>query len=311
MNARQAVHRPVLLEEALAALAVRADGVYVDGTFGRGGHAAAILARLGPEGRLLAFDKDPDAVATAEDRFGADARFSIRRGAYTMLERVAQEERLTGRIDGVLLDLGVSSPQFDEPKRGFSFQEDGPLDMRMDPDGGASAAEWLRDASEGEIVRVLREYGEERFAKRIARRIVERRAERPLERTAELAELVAAAVPTRERGKHPATRTFQALRIAVNNELDELREVLAQAVRVLARGGRLCVISFHSLEDRIVKRFMREQARPDAGLPDLPYPVASTAPALRLVGKAVRPGEREIRDNPRARSAVLRVAGRV
>lgn len=301
-------HSPVLLEAALDGLAIRPDGIYVDGTFGRGGHAGEILRRLGAAGRLLAFDKDPAAVAVAREKYGSDGRFAIWRGAYTMLERVAQQEAVTGRVNGILLDLGVSSPQLDEPERGFSFRQDGPLDMRMDPEHGPSAAQWLREAKEDEIVRVLRDYGEERFARRIARTIVRERDTQPIERTGRLAELVAAAVPTRERGKHPATRTFQALRIAVNRELEELREVLEQAVRVLAAGGRLCVISFHSLEDRIVKRFMRDMARPAGDLPELPYPIPGAEPRLRLVGRAHRANEAEIAANIRARSAVLRVA---
>lgn len=304
-------HQPVLLDEVLAALNIRPDGVYVDGTFGRGGHAGAVLARLNEQGRLLAFDKDPAAVAAARERFAGDARFAIEHGAFTMLETVAQREGLTGRINGVLLDLGVSSPQLEDPARGFSFQSDGPLDMRMNTQAGESAADWLARADEREISAVIRDYGEERFHRRIARAILTARAAAPLRTTVQLAELVARAVPTRERGKHPATRTFQAIRIFINSELDELEAVLDQAVRVLATGGRLCVISFHSLEDRIVKRFMRNRARQDQGPPGLPFPVPGKTPDLKLVGKAVMPGDREVAANPRARSAVLRVAERL
>lgn len=302
-------HRPVLLEAVLAGLNIRPAGVYVDGTYGRGGHAGAVLAALGPAGRLLAFDKDPAAVAAA--RAAAEPRLSIVHGAYTMLEAVARQHDLTGRIHGVLLDLGVSSPQLDDAARGFSFQHDGPLDMRMNPQAGPSAADWLAQAEETEIARVLKEYGEERFARRIARAIAEQRAQTPLTTTAQLADLIARAVPTRERGKHPATRSFQALRIALNNELDELRDVLAQAVRVLATGGRLVVISFHSLEDRIVKRFMRDQAHtaaPPPEMQDLPYLPAGQPPVLRVIGKALQADAAEVQANPRARSAVLRVA---
>lgn len=302
-------HLPVLLTEVLERLDVRADGVYVDGTFGRGGHARAILDRLGADGRLLAFDRDPDAVRAAEEAFGSDRRFTIRRGSFAMLERTAQELDLIGKVDGILVDLGVSSPQIDEARRGFSFAADGPLDMRMDPDHGISAADWLATVPEAELARVLREYGEERFARRIARRVVERRAENPITRTSELAELVARAIPTREPGKHPATRTFQAVRIAVNGELDELAALLPQCARVLKPGGRLCAIAFHSLEDRMVKRFLRGPMQVDGprGLP----PPEHDGPRLRPLGRAIRPSAEETAANPRARSAVLRVAERV
>ncbi|HWP94825.1 MAG TPA: 16S rRNA (cytosine(1402)-N(4))-methyltransferase RsmH [Gammaproteobacteria bacterium] len=303
-------HRPVLLDEAVQALALRPDGTYVDGTYGRGGHSGAILARLGGQGRLIAFDKDPEAVAHARQTFGADPRFSIERGSFTMLERVIDREGLRGMVHGILLDLGVSSPQLESSDRGFSFARSGPLDMRMDPASGESAAQWLARASEREIETVLREYGEERYARRVARAVVAARAREPITDTARLATIVAEAVPTRERGQHPATRTFQALRIRVNNELDELAECLAQCVRVLAAGGRLAVISFHSLEDRIVKHFMRGESQPAAGPRNLPPPPAR-APTLRLVGRAIRPGAEEVARNPRARSAILRVAERL
>ncbi|HKK06106.1 MAG TPA: 16S rRNA (cytosine(1402)-N(4))-methyltransferase RsmH [Gammaproteobacteria bacterium] len=304
-------HRPVLLEEALAGLAINADGRYVDGTFGRGGHARAILAQLGPAGRLLALDKDPAAVREAEAAFAAEPRLTIKRGSFAMLAQHVKALDWLGRVDGILLDLGVSSPQLDDPARGFSFRRDGPLDMRMDPDSGVSAAQWLAGAGEAEIARVLRDFGEERYARRIARAIVAARTERPIDTTGRLAAIVAAANPSREPGKDPATRSFQGIRIFINHELDDLHACLDQVLDVLAPGGRLVVISFHSLEDRMVKRFMRDASRGDDFPPDLPVTAAQLRPRLRLVGKAVRPGEAELRDNPRARSSVLRVAERL
>ena len=304
-------HRPVLLEEALTALNIRADGRYVDGTFGRGGHSGAILARLGPEGRLLALDKDPAAVAEGERRFGDDPRFVIRQTSFAEIGEVTRTLGWLGKVDGILLDLGVSSPQLDDAERGFSFRHDGPLDMRMDPTCGPSAAEWLAEASEQEIARVLKEYGEERFATRIARAIVQARSEAPIETTGRLAAIVAAAVPNREPGKDPATRSFQAIRIFINRELADLQAFLDQVLAVLAPGGRLAVISFHSLEDRLVKRFIREQEKGDRFPPDLPVTAAQLQPRLRAVGKPIRPSETEVRENPRARSAILRVAERL
>ncbi len=305
-------HHPVLLEEAMDALAIREEGIYIDGTFGRGGHSGAILRRLGPRGRLLALDKDPEAVQAGLERFAAESRFVVRQGSFTAMERLVRERGWQGRVAGILLDLGVSSPQLDDARRGFSLRRDGPLDMRMDPGGGTSAARWLAGAGEGEIARVLREYGEERFARRIARRIVARRAAgRPVESTAQLAELVAACVPRREPGKDPATRTFQAIRIHVNRELEELEELLRQVPRMLAPGGRLAVISFHSLEDRMVKRFMRNEARGDRYPPDLPVTLEQVRPRMRVVGRAIRAGAAELARNQRARSAVLRVAERL
>lgn len=297
-------HQPVLLTEVLEHLAVRADGVYVDGTFGRGGHARALLDKLGSGGRLLAFDKDPEAVAAAQEAFGGDERFTIRRGSFVMLERTAQELGLAGRIDGVFVDLGVSSPQLDDGSRGFSFNSDGPLDMRMDPDAGLPASQWLDTVDEKQLAHVLREYGEERFAGRIARVILERHRVEPINRTAELADIIASAVPRREPGKHPATRAFQAIRIAVNAELEELDALLEQVPRVLRPGGRFCAIAFHSLEDRRVKRFLRGPVQTE-GPRGLPLPPRS-GPYLRPLGRAVHPGAAEISANPRARSAVLR-----
>ncbi len=304
-------HRPVLLAEALAALAIRPDGFYVDATFGRGGHAAAILERLGSAGSLLALDRDPAAGEWARSEFGQDARFRFVQTRFSQLADMIEERGLLGRVNGVLLDLGVSSPQLDDPARGFSFIRDGALDMRMDPTGGIGAAEWISRAGEAELERALAEFGEERFHRRIARAIALARQRAPIATTARLAAIVAAAVPTREPGKHPATRTFQAIRIAVNDELRELRAVLPQVVRTLAPGGRMAVISFHSLEDRVVKRFMHEQAR-GMELPlDLPVAGVPKGMTLRAVGRAIRPDATEIAINPRARSALLRVAERL
>jgi 16S rRNA (cytosine1402-N4)-methyltransferase len=304
-------HQPVLFDEVLEALAIRKDGVYVDGTFGRGGHAAAILAQLGPEGKLLAMDKDPEAVQSARMQFGNDPRFEIEQGAFTMLSQLLAQRQLQGRVNGLLLDLGVSSPQLDDPVRGFSFSADGPLDMRMDPDSGISAAQWLQQASEREIREVLRTLGEERFAGRIARAIVSTRSEAPLQTTRQLAELIATAAPSREKNKHPATRSFLAIRIFINRELDDVRAALEQVPDALAPGGRLAVISFHSLEDRIVKRFIRDEYRGEQAPPEFPLAGMDYQPRLRPVGKAIRASEAEIDSNPRARSAVLRVAERL
>jgi 16S rRNA (cytosine1402-N4)-methyltransferase len=304
-------HTPVLLAEALEGLEVKAEGYYLDATFGRGGHAGAILMRLGASGRLLAVDRDPAAVAAAHARFGDDPRFAIVHGAFGDLARLTPEPFVRHGFDGALFDLGVSSPQLDDPGRGFSFSEDGPLEMRMDPTRGESAAQWLARVPERELADVIFELGEERFARRVARAIVERRASAPITRTADLAAIVVSAVRTREPGKHPATRTFQAIRMRVNRELDEIERGLAAAHDLLADGGRLCVISFHSLEDRLAKRFLRERSSVDpvyAGLPVIP---PSARPTLRLVGRAQRASEAEVRANPRARSATLRVAQKV
>jgi 16S rRNA (cytosine1402-N4)-methyltransferase len=308
-------HRPVLFNEVLEALSIKPDGIYVDGTFGRGGHAGAILERLDKKGRLLAIDKDPQAVAAAKDRFGDDPRFQVEQGSFTQLRRLVQERgwMQAGGVDGVLLDLGVSSPQLDDPERGFSFRQDGELDMRMDPNAGQSAAEWLARADEYDIRRVLFEFGEERFAKRIAHAIVKARAVTPIRTTGQLASLVREVIPIKshEKGKDPATRTFQGIRIFINNELEDIKDSLPQAVEVLKPGGRLAVISFHSLEDRIVKRFLRDESRGDQYPPDLPIPQSALSPRIKLIGKAIRAGEAEVNENPRARSAVLRVAERL
>jgi len=305
------LHQPVLLKETLEGLAIQPDGVYVDGTFGRGGHARAILAALGPQGRLLAIDKDPEAVHSGEIQFAGDPRFEIEQGTFTLLGGMVAKRELTGRVNGLLLDLGVSSPQLDDSSRGFSFSEEGPLDMRMDPTSGVSAAQWLEQADEREISDVLKTLGEERFARRIARAIVELRATEPLRTTRQLAELVTTAIPVREKNKHPATRSFQAIRIFINHELDDIRAVLDQVLDVLAPHGRLVVISFHSLEDRIVKRFIRHEFQGEQ--PPIEFPLAGMdyQPRLRPIGKAVRAGKQEVAGNPRARSAVLRVAERL
>jgi 16S rRNA (cytosine1402-N4)-methyltransferase len=301
-------HQPVLLQAVLEALNVQVDGIYIDATFGRGGHAAAILARLDPSGRLYALDRDPDAVAAAQRQFGDEPRFDIHHGSFEMLNQACEQWKIAGRINGILLDLGVSSPQLDDPQRGFSFQHDGPLDMRMDNSRGTTAAEWLKQADEQEIADVLWRYGEERHSRRIARRIVIQRDEQPITTTRQLAELIASAAPHTEHHKHPATRSFQAIRIFINRELDALESVLTQGVDLLASGGRLVVISFHSLEDRIVKRYFRELAVGRELPRGLPVKEGRTGQRLRLIGKAIKPATDETLTNPRARSAVLRIA---
>jgi 16S rRNA (cytosine1402-N4)-methyltransferase len=305
----QPAHRPVLLEEAVAGLAVEPTGLYVDGTYGRGGHARAVLARLGAEGRLVVVDRDPQAIESARQQHGDDPRVRILHAAFDRIGDVVAD----GTAAGVLFDLGVSSPQLDDPSRGFSFMRDGPLDMRMDPSRGPSAADFVASATESEMARVIAEHGEERFARRIAQSILRARDDAPVTTTARLADIVAAAVPARSRepGKHPATRTFQALRIHVNRELELIDRGLDAALKALAVNGRLAVISFHSLEDRRVKRFMRRHADEDPmwrGMPNVPE---AARPRLELVGKAQHAGDVEVGENPRARSAVLRVAGKV
>jgi len=304
------VHQTVLLQEAVEALVTTPGGFYVDGTFGRGGHSRAVLSCLGQEGRLLAVDKDPAAARVAEDLAAGDGRFQFLHGSFAELP-AALAARGVDSVNGILLDLGVSSPQLDEAERGFSFQHDGPLDMRMDTSRGATAAEWLASAAEAEIARVLKEYGEERFARRIAGAIVRARAEAPIERTSQLSRIVSEANPRWEKHKHPATRAFQAIRIQVNGELTDLSALLADALDLLCVGGRLVVISFHSLEDRLVKRYMRDLARGDALPPGVPVRDAALNRRLRLIGKAVRAGESEVAANPRARSAIMRVAEKV
>lgn len=305
-------HRPVMLAEVVEALNIMPEGRYVDATFGRGGHARAIVEKLGPQGRLLALDRDPQAVAEARRFAAKDARVTVAHAPFSSLAQEVARMGWTGQVNGLLLDLGVSSPQLDDASRGFSFRSEGPLDMRMDSGTGASAAEWLALAAEEDIARVLYEYGEERYARRIARAICAAREVDAIVTTRQLAELVAKAVPTRERHKDPATRTFQALRIQINDELSEVSACLDQASEVLAKDGRLAVISFHSLEDRIVKRFMRDAERG----PVLPskLPVRhdeSVRGVFERVGKAQRASGIETSANPRARSAVLRVAQRI
>jgi len=312
----------VLVEEALAGLGLGADsqdasrdGFYIDATFGRGGHAARILQALGPAGRLLAIDRDPQAVAYGRQRFAADPRIVVVHAAFGALESLVAAHGERRPVRGILFDLGVSSPQLDEAGRGFSFQSDGPLDMRMDPSRGESAAQWLAHASADEIRDVISRLGEERFAGRIARAIVDRRVgtpgAEPLLRTSQLAQLVAGAVRTREPGKNPATRSFQAIRMHVNDELGEIERGLAAAVAVLAPGGRLAVIAFHSLEDRLVKQTLRSESQPDPALAKLPMLPAGYAPRLALVGRKQKASAAEVAANPRARSAILRVAERL
>ncbi|MBD8598523.1 MULTISPECIES: 16S rRNA (cytosine(1402)-N(4))-methyltransferase RsmH [unclassified Pseudomonas] len=303
-------HITVLLEEAVEALAVRADGCYLDGTFGRGGHSRLILQNLGPEGRLLGFDKDPQAIATGQTLAAEDGRFVIVQRSFAELGAEAQARGLAGKVSGILLDLGVSSPQLDDPERGFSFMNDGPLDMRMDPSRGVSAAEFVNTAPAEEIARVFKEYGEERFSRRMAGAVVARRETQPFERTGDLAEVLKVANPAWEKGKNPATRAFQGLRIHVNNELGDLEAGLDAALEALEVGGRLVVISFHSLEDRIVKLFMRKLVKGEAdNLPrNLPIRHQAFEPRIKLVGKAQFASDDETRANPRSRSAVMRIA---
>lgn len=303
-------HVPVLMHEAVEGLAIRPDGRYVDATYGRGGHSGFLLQQLGEAGHLLALDRDPDAIADAVERFSDEPKFSIHQANFADLEAVLQQKGWLGSVDGLLLDLGVSSPQLDVAERGFGFSRDGDLDMRMDPGNGQSAKQWLAGVSEVELVQVLRDYGEERYAKRIASAIVAARANSPITRTGELAEIVKQAHPRWERHHHPATRSFQAIRIQINGELEAVKQALIAAVSALRIGGRLAVISFHSLEDRLVKRALR-QPIPDPRIPrHLPQPAIAAHP-WRMVGKATKAAARELEINPRSRSAVLRIAERV
>ncbi|MGP1958881.1 MAG: 16S rRNA (cytosine(1402)-N(4))-methyltransferase RsmH [Arsenophonus sp. NC-CH8-MAG3] len=306
-------HISVLLNEAVNGLNIKENGIYVDGTFGRGGHSQLILSQLGNEGRLIAIDRDPHAVIAAK-KIITDDRFLIKYGSFSQLPTFLAEEGLVGKIDGVLLDLGLSSPQLDDPARGFSFMRDGPLDMRMDPTTGQSAAEWLMKAEESDIAWVLKAYGEERFAKRIAKAIVTRNhhsIKEPLTRTTELAELIAQVTPFKKKNKHSATRSFQAIRIYINNELEEIRKVLEGSLKILAPHGRLSIISFHSLEDRLVKRFIREHSKGPKVLVRLPLTdvqlKAIGSPILKVLGK-IKPTAIEVIKNPRARSSVVRYA---
>lgn len=301
-------HITVLLNEAVTALVTDTSGFYVDGTFGRGGHSALVMQQLSADGRLLGIDKDLAAIATANTRFADDARFSIAHGSFAELAQLVEARGMAGKVAGVLLDLGVSSPQLDEAERGFSFMQDGPLDMRMDQTRGQSAADWVNTASEDDIIWVFREYGEERFAKRMARAIIAERQKTPFTRTKHLAEVIKEANPAWEKGKHPATRAFQAIRIQVNSELTDLDSVLEQALAVLAPGGRLVVISFHSLEDRAVKRFIRRQELGDPVPKGLPVRDDQLNKRMRSLGKVIKASDEEVNANPRSRSAVMRVA---
>jgi 16S rRNA (cytosine1402-N4)-methyltransferase len=301
-------HITVLLNEAVAALITDTSGFYVDGTFGRGGHSALVMQQLSAYGRLLGIDKDLAAIATANARFADDPRFAIAHGSFAELAKLVDERDMTGKVAGVLLDLGVSSPQLDEAERGFSFMQDGPLDMRMDQTRGQSAADWINSASEDDITWVFKEYGEERFAKRMARAIIAERQKTPFTRTKHLAEVIKEANPAWEKGKHPATRAFQAIRIQVNSELTDLDSVLEQALTVLAPGGRLVVISFHSLEDRAVKRFIRRQELGDPVPKGLPLRDDQLNKRMRSLSKAIKASDEEVNANVRSRSAVMRVA---
>lgn len=302
-------HLSVLLNESIDGLAINPDGVYMDATFGRGGHSKQILNRLSEQGRLIAIDRDPTAIQAAK-AFADDARFSIHHSAFSNLQQVAEELNLVGKIDGILMDLGVSSPQLDDAERGFSFMREGPLDMRMDTSKGMSAAKWLATAEEQDITQVIKEFGEEKFGKRIAHAIVNTRQVTPITTTLQLAKIIDEAVPVKDKFKHPATRSFQAIRIYINSELDEIKTGLKAALETLAPGGRMAVISFHSLEDRLVKRFMREQSRGlnvPAGLP-IRQEEIDAAKAMKTLGKAIKPSPEELEVNVRARSSVLRVA---
>ena len=316
-NSVSSPHITVLLNEAVAGLSVKKNGIYIDGTFGRGGHSRLILSQLGDNGRLLAIDRDPRAIAEAQTI--VDPRFNIVHSAFSHIEQICQQQGLIGKIDGILLDLGVSSPQLDEAERGFSFMNDGPLDMRMDTTQGLSAADWLQQVSIDDLSWVLKTFGEERFARRIATAVVNfnqaarEKGEAGLNRTLQLAELISQAVPFKDKHKHPATRTFQAIRIFINSELDELEHALQSALNVLAPQGRLSIISFHSLEDRMVKRFMRKQSKGEEipkGIP-LREDQIDRKQTLKTIGKAVMPSEQEQQANPRSRSAVLRIAERI
>jgi len=301
-------HLSVLMQESLDALAIKPDGIYVDGTFGRGGHSRAILQQLGPEGRLYGIDRDPQAIAVGEKLAAEDERFQIAYAPFSELHRCCEQWGIIGTVDGLLLDIGVSSPQLDDAARGFSFRNDGPLDMRMNPNEGESAAEWLAQAKEEEIADVLWRYGEERYSRRIAKAIVMARTEQAISSTKQLQEIVAKAHPRWEKGKDPATRSFQAIRIFINRELEELEQALNDSLDVLAVNGRLVVISFHSLEDRMVKRFIQRQSKGEELPPDLPVQGRAAEGRVKRIGKMIKPGKKELQENPRARSSCLRVA---
>jgi 16S rRNA (cytosine1402-N4)-methyltransferase len=308
MNEEVGKHLPVLLDEVLENLAVKPDGIYVDATFGRGGHSQAILNQLSSKGRLLALDKDPEAIAHAQDLFAKDSRFAITHGSFSILQKYLERMDCFGKVDGILLDLGVSSPQLDDANRGFSFMRDGKLDMRMNSAEGVDAATWIAKIEEDDLAKVLWEYGEERYSRRIARSIVAIRQETPITTTKQLSEIVSAAIPRWQKGKHPATRSFLAIRIAVNQELDDLEKVLAQSLEALTVRGRLAVISFHSLEDRLVKRFIQRLEKGDDFPAGMPIKQIMYNQRLKRIGRAIKPSSRELAFNPRARSAILRIA---
>ena len=304
-------HETVLLEPAVDALIGDPTGFYVDGTFGRGGHSRQILSVLQEQGRLLAIDKDPQAIGTAIEDFGGDPRFEIAQGSFSTLAALVESAGKMGKVNGVLLDLGVSSPQLEEAQRGFSFMQDGPLDMRMNPDEGQSAAQWLASAAEQEIADVIYRYGEEKFSRRMARAIVEQRNVAPITTTLQLAEIVKQANPAWEKHKHPATRAFQGIRIHINRELEDLESVLTQALEVLSIGGRLVVISFHSLEDRMVKQFINKQAKGDDYPAGVPVRTSDLNPRMKKIGKAVKASNAEVASNQRSRSAIMRIAEKI
>lgn len=304
------VHQAVLLNEAIDALVTDPSGIYLDGTFGRGGHSKAILDRLTEDGKLIAIDKDLRAVEHGKETFH-DPRFALIHGSFADMDTIVQQQDCVGQLSGILLDLGVSSPQIDTAERGFSYAKDGPLDMRMDQSSGQTAAQWLATADEADIARVLWEYGEERFSRRIAKAIVTAREEQPITTTFELVDLISKAQPRRDPNKHPATRSFQAIRIFINRELDDLQRCLDGCISLLKKGGRLAIISFHSLEDRMVKRFMKNLAKGDAYPKDLPIVHEKIQVTFKTVGRAIRPTNEESQQNPRARSAVLRIGEKI
>ncbi len=306
-----ALHTTVLREEAVTALSVESNGFYIDTTFGRGGHASAVLERLSAQGRLLVLDRDPEAIKVAKSLSEQDARVAVEYSAFSQLGNVTQKHGVKGAVNGILFDLGVSSPQLDDPARGFSFMRDGPLDMRMDREGGVSAEEWIHSASESDIADVIWLYGEERHSRRIAKAISAARSEQRIKSTEQLAQIIKQAHPAWEKDRHPATKTFQAIRIKINDELDELESGLKQAVENLAPNGRLVAISFHSLEDRIVKRFINEGAKGDSFPKGVPVTTDQLKPSLKKIGKAIKPSLGEVEFNPRARSATMRIAEKI
>jgi 16S rRNA (cytosine1402-N4)-methyltransferase len=309
--ARTSLHETVLRQEAVAALSISPNGIYVDTTFGRGGHSSSILEELGPKGRLIVIDRDPEAIAIANSMQQQNSRLEVAHATFSHIEEIAESKGISGSIDGILFDLGVSSPQLDTAARGFSFMRDGPLDMRMNPGEGISAEQWINSAREKEIADVFFQFGEEKHSRRMARRIVAERKINRLSTTGQLAEIIKQANPAWEKDKHPATRAFQAIRIFINSEFDEIQQGLDQALSILKVGGRLVVISFHSLEDRIIKKFIAMQIKGDNFPRDLPVPAAMLNPRLKKVGKAVKPTAEEVEQNPRARSAVMRVAEKI